>query len=135
MGGERRGGAPDSLDRIRGNPFYVLGLRPTASRMEIEREGQKLLGLLELKVASAAIYTTPVGPGARTPEKVREAMAALRDPERRLAHELWARLDPTPEPRAEIDEDLEAFAEAEAKREDPLAPWPGALAAMGWRSP
>lgn len=129
------GAAPDALERIRDNPFYVLGLRPTAARMEIEREGQKLLGMLELKLASAAIYQTPVGPGVRTPEKVREAMAALRDPERRLAHELWARLDPTPEPRPELDEDLEAFAEAEAERDDPLAPWPEALAALGWRAP
>jgi hypothetical protein len=133
MGAEGRGAAADALTRIRDNPFYVLGLRPTAGRMEIEREGQKLLGMLELRIASAATYPTPVGPGARTPEKVREAMALLRDPERRLAHELWARLDPTPEPAPEVDEELEALAAAaEASREDPLAPWPDALSALGW---
>jgi hypothetical protein len=122
----------DARGRIRDNPFYVLGLRPTAGRIEIEREGQKLLGMLELKLTSAATYMTPVGLGVRTPEKVREAMAHLRDPEKRLSAELWARLDPTPEPEPQEDEDLEAFAAAAAPAADPLAPWSEALSAMGW---
>ncbi|AUX47470.1 molecular chaperone DnaJ [Sorangium cellulosum] len=126
-----------ALGRIRDNPFYVLGLRPSASRAEIEREGQKLLGMLELKLASAATYPTPVGPGARTADKVRQAMAALRDPERRLAHEVWARLDPRPARAAledELDGDLGELPPPEPPGEDPRAPWPEALSALGWRS-
>jgi hypothetical protein len=76
------------------NPFFVLGLAPDASRIELEREAQKLLGMLELGFAEARIYHTPLGPRPRTPELVRAAVAALRDPYRRLVAELWARHAP-----------------------------------------
>lgn len=122
-----------AIDRIRDNPFYVLGLRPSASRAEVEREGQKLLGMLELGLASAATYATPVGPGSRTADKVRQAMAALRDPERRLVHEVWARLDPSPPPEDGLDDDLGELPPPEPPGDDPLAPWPDALSALGWR--
>lgn len=78
------------------NPFFVLGLSPEASRIEIEREAQKLLGMLELDFADAKAYQTPLGPQPRTPEAVRAAVAALRDPYRRLVAELWARNAPPP---------------------------------------
>ena len=78
------------------NPFFVLGLSPEASRIEIEREAQKLLGMLELDFADAKAYQTPLGPQPRTPEAVRAAVAALRDPYRRLIAELWARNAPPP---------------------------------------
>lgn len=78
------------------NPFFVLGTSPEASRIEIEREAQKLLGMLELDFADAKTYQTPVGPQPRTPELVRAAVAALRDPYRRLVAELWARNAPPP---------------------------------------
>ncbi len=77
-------------DPLADNPFFVLGLAPDCSRQEIEREGQKLLGLLELGLSRAATYQTPLGPRERTPELVRGAMAELRDPKRRVVHELWA---------------------------------------------
>lgn len=83
-------------DRILQNPFHVLGLKPACSRQEMEREGQKLLGMLELGIAAASRYETPLGPAERTPEKVRQAMAVLRDPARRLEHEFWAGLDAGP---------------------------------------
>jgi hypothetical protein len=76
------------------NPFYVLGVSPDASRIEIEREAQKLLGMLELGFAAAMHYATPVGGRPRTAEAVRAAVAALRDPQRRLVAELWARHAP-----------------------------------------
>jgi hypothetical protein len=76
------------------NPFFVLGLAPDASRIEIEREAQKLLGMLELGFAEAASYATPLGPRPRTAESVRAAVAALRDPYQRLVSELWARHAP-----------------------------------------
>ena len=76
------------------NPFFVLGLAADASRIEIEREAQKLLGMLELGFPDAQTYATPLGPRPRTAELVRAAVAALRDPSQRLVAELWARHAP-----------------------------------------
>lgn len=84
------------MTRVVDNPFLVLGLSPDASRIEIEREAQKLLGMLELDFIDAKSYATPLGPQPRTPEAVRAAVAALRDPYRRLVAELWARNAPPP---------------------------------------
>jgi hypothetical protein len=78
------------LRRYLGNPFCVLGLPPSATAAEVEREGQKLLAMLAAGVAGACRYATPLGARERTPELVREALAELRDPERRLAHEWWS---------------------------------------------
>ena len=75
--------------RISENPLLVLGLGAGASRIEIEREAQKLLGMIELGFAEAMTYATPLGPMARTADAVRAAVAALRDPAQRLAAELW----------------------------------------------
>ena len=91
---------------IADNPFFVLGVPAEASRIEVEREAQKLLGMLELGFADAATYATPLGPRPRTPELVRAAVAALRDPYQRLVAELWARhapphrAEPPPPPAA-----------------------------------
>lgn len=102
------------------NPFFVLGLSPDASRIEIEREAQKLLGMLELGFAGAQTYTTPLGPKPRTPEAVRAAVAALRDPYQRLLAELWARHLPAEAPPQE--------------RDDTATPQvPGLRRALGWR--
>jgi hypothetical protein len=105
---------------IADNPFFVLGIAPDASRIEIEREAQKLLGMLELDFADARTYQTPLGPRARTAEAVRAAVAALRDPYRRLVAELWARNAPPPRPAAPPE---------------PVAPAtrPGLRRALGWR--
>jgi hypothetical protein len=84
--------------KIIDNPFFVLGLAPEASRIEVEREAQKLLGMLELGFADAGTYATPLGPRPRTDEMVRAAVAALRDPYQRLVAELWARHAPPPRP-------------------------------------
>jgi hypothetical protein len=101
------------------NPFFVLGVSPDASRIEIEREAQKLVGMLELGFAAAESYATPLGPRPRTAEAVRAAVAALRDPYQRLVAELWARHAP-----AQVSEP--------APREDEAAQ-PGLRAALGWR--
>lgn len=110
-------------DRIKNNPFYVLGLPSTASRAEIERQGQKLLGMLEMGMKQAASYSTPLGSFPRDADQVRQALADLRDPARRLAHEVWATLPadtalPTPE---------------EQRTAAPPAPWKNALEILGWR--
>lgn len=107
------------------NPFFVLGVAPDASRIALEREAQKLLGMLELGFADAQVYETPLGPQPRTPELVRAAVAALRDPYRRLVAELWARHAPatTPPPRA--DGAREGGSRTGAH--------PGLRRALGWR--
>ena len=80
--------------RLAENPFFVLAISPDASRIEIEREAQKLLGMLELGFEAAKTYATPLGPRPRTAEAVRAAVAQLRDPYQRLLAELWARHAP-----------------------------------------
>ena len=104
------------------NPFLVLGLSPDVSRIEIEREAQKLLGMLELEFAAIQEYPTPLGLQPRTAEAVRAAVAALRDPYQRLVAELWARHAP---PHVAERPDLADAA---------TAPAPGRLRrALGWR--
>jgi hypothetical protein len=87
--------------KLADNPFLVLGLAPDASRIEIEREAQKLLGMLELGFADVQTYATPLGPRSRTAEAVRAAVAALRDPYQRLVAELWVRNAPPARPATE----------------------------------
>ena len=74
------------------NPFFVLGLAPSATLVELERAGQRLLAELTVRRKAALEYHTPLGANARTPELVRQALAELRDPGRRLIHEAWAQL-------------------------------------------
>lgn len=115
------------MDRIALNPFYVLAMPITASRTEIEREGLKLLGMLELGLADARTYPTPCGPMERTADRVREALAELRIPEKRLMHELWAQgAAPTAWPTT--DEGPAPVAEATP----PPDPWIAARRAMGF---
>lgn len=104
------------------NPFFVLGLPPDTSRIEIEREAQKLLGMLELGFIDAKSYRTPLGPRTRTPELVRAAVAALRDPYRRLVAELWARH--APPARDDV---------LESARTTDEAPRTGLRRRLGWR--
>ena len=73
------------------NPFLVLEVAPAAGGAEIERQGQRLLAELAAGLDGARRYPTPFGARERTPELVRVAIAELRDPARRLAHEWWAR--------------------------------------------
>jgi hypothetical protein len=105
--------------RIDDNAFFVLGLAPDVSRIEIERESQKLLGMLELGFADALTYQTPVGPRPRTPEAVRAAVATLRDPYKRLVAELWARHSPP--------------LTGEGRAAAPAGPHHGLRRALGWR--
>ena len=117
------------------NPFYVLGVPADASPREVEREGAKLLGMLSLGLEAARRYATPLGQRVRDADMVREALAELRDPQRRLAHELWARLDAAAAPEASAPAHQEAAnpretTEPAAGSEDG---WP-ALAAFGWRA-
>jgi hypothetical protein len=91
-------------ERRRVNAFLVLGLPATASRTEVERAAQKRLGLLQVGSASGSTVETREGPHQLDLDEVREAVAALRDPHRRLVEELdllvsavpVPELDPTP---------------------------------------
>jgi hypothetical protein len=98
------------------NPFLVLGVPATATRLEIERAGQKLFGLLAVGSAAARTYATPFGPKSRDEAKVRTALAALRDPEARVLAELWIAALPSDEPSE-------------------LPRWSEALESIGWRGP
>jgi len=84
------GALDNALARYGENPFLVLELPVGAGAGEIERRGQKLLAMLAAGLDEAKRYATPFGPRERSAELVRVAMAELRDPGRRLAHEFWA---------------------------------------------
>jgi hypothetical protein len=115
----------DALARLADNPFLVLELPTDASRAEIERAGQKLLMMLELGLSGARSHSTPLGPRARTPEMVRAALAELRDPDRRVMHELWALLPVREASPGDDEPDVELADEAPASFD--------ALQAWGWR--
>lgn len=78
--------------RLAENPFFVLGVPPETPPAEVERAGQRWLAELELGRVVARSYATPFGRMDRTPELVRAAVAELREPGRRLVHEIWARV-------------------------------------------
>ncbi len=101
------------------NAFYVLELSSECSVMDVEMAGQKLLAMLEIGMADAKTYSTPMGHQERDAERVRAAMAQLRDPKSRIVHELWAQLPAEPLTQA---------------TEAPLdGPWPEAFKALGWK--
>jgi len=83
------------------NAFLVLGVSPDATPGEIEREGRKLLGLLEVGAKAARTYTSAEGKLPRDETLVREAMAALRDPKRRAKERCLAKIGDGP--RADPD--------------------------------
>ena len=103
-------------ERILANPFLVLGVKPAASPLEVEREGRKLLSMVELGLADAATYATPLGRRPLSIDLLRWAMSELRDPNRRLLHELWL---PPEAPAAPPDA-------------GGVDAWRGARAALGW---
>ena len=117
-------GAGSSSARLVDNPFYVLEVAPDCSRAEVERAGQKLLAMLELDLAGARVYATPFGPGRRDGAKIREAMAELRDPQRRLFHELWVLSQPWSSAAALRDQ---------AEEITTASGFSAALSALGWR--
>jgi hypothetical protein len=83
---------PDPLADWRSNPFFVLEIPIDASSSEVERAGQRLLALMTVGSAGVERYMSPLGVGERDADKVRQALAALRDPNERVLHELWANI-------------------------------------------
>jgi hypothetical protein len=106
----------DPLALWRSNPFFVLEVPIDATPPDVERAGQRLLALLTVGSAGAGTYQTPLGPAPRDADRVRQALAALRDPRRRVLHELWATVVPANGP---------------ASSHAP-GPWKEAAHALGW---
>jgi hypothetical protein len=110
----------DPLATWRSNPFFVLEVPTDATPTEVERAGQRLLALLALGSAAAGTYPTPLGPATRDVDQVRQALAALRDPEQRVLHELWANVAP---------------ADGPASARTNAGPWEEAEHVLGWSAP
>jgi hypothetical protein len=111
----------DPLALWRSNPFFVLEVATDAAPTDVERAGQRLLALLTVGSANVQSYPTPLGPATRDAEKVRQALAALRDPEQRVLHELWANVVPAGAP-----------ASGHSNAGASAAPWEEAEHALGW---
>jgi hypothetical protein len=103
-------------EELADNPFLVLSVEVSATRTEVERAGQKLLGQLALGIASVKTYQSPFGLRERDESKVRLALSILRDPEQRAFHELW-------------------LSDAQAEQPPGAPGWPNALSSIGWRGP
>jgi len=86
---ERSCRAANLLSTHLANPFLVLELPADASGEMVERKGALLLSMLAIGAGDGTRYQTPLGERERTPEMVREAMAELRDPGRRVIYEWW----------------------------------------------
>ena len=108
--------------RVLENPFFVLGVPHDAPRADIERAAQRLLAEIALGREASLTYTTPLGPAPRTADLVRAAVGELRDPARRLLHELRARSLPR-EAQQDRGSQPEGF------------PWALAARAFGLRRP
>ena len=107
----------DPLADWRNNPFFVLEINVDASQAEVERAGQRLLGLLAVGSVGIERYATPLGGATRDADKVRQALAALRDPNERVLHELWANI-------SELTDTGQGHAPTEG--------WEAANVAVGW---
>jgi hypothetical protein len=93
------------------NAYYVLELQPDATPGDIERQGRKLLGLIELGTTRGTVYACPLGTFTRDATMVREALATLRDPKRRARERCLAALvDPSWHSAGDtaLEEDLDA---------------------------
>ncbi len=96
MGGDDRGAHEVGLDRVVRNPFYVLGLTPSALDSDISVRHGSLDA--KLRGGRPLPYQTPLGPRTLDSELLDWAIRELRDPDRRLVHEL--RYVPLPTPRS-----------------------------------
>jgi hypothetical protein len=96
------------------NPYFVLELSPSATPGEIERQGRKIIGLIELGAAKGVSYTCALGTFPRDATMVREAIAALHDPKRRAREACLVKLLGAPSDSAA------AHVAAEAELDAPL---------------
>jgi hypothetical protein len=94
-GPRHRVGVP--ILRVTANPFHVLCLSVDASADDVERRAEAVLREIDAGTPGAETYVTPLGRRTRTRELVRWACKQLRDPDRRLHHEVWF-LEPVDRP-------------------------------------
>lgn len=104
------------MERVTANPFHVLCLSIDATHEEVERRAAELVRDIDAGRRGADTYVTPLGRRQRTRTLVLWACKQLRDPDRRLQHEVWY-LEP-------VDRSLLA-----------PRPQPAAWRAFGWRRP
>lgn len=71
------------------NPFRILGVSPAATSREVEREGERLLGLIAADLDDTSSMPPLGGEQERTSEQVRWALGELRDPLKRTVHEFF----------------------------------------------
>lgn len=83
MENHRQWQAVGLIERLRSNAFWILEIPASASRAEMERAAQKILGLVKLQVAHVRWVATPLGRIERTEEVVVDAVRALRDDRQR----------------------------------------------------
>lgn len=70
-------------------PFWVLELTPDAQNPDIEKAARDIQAKIQLGVESSFRFRTPAEYLERDEHLVREAKAALQNPERRLLAEFW----------------------------------------------
>jgi hypothetical protein len=104
--------------RIAANPFYLLELDPRAGRATIEDAVERILRALAAAMPGADRYRSPFGAQPRDTDATLQAAAKLRDRERRVLCEVWARLP--------------VQSEAVTPPVEPR-PWRGGWRALGWR--
>jgi hypothetical protein len=97
---------------VTANPFHVLCLSTDASHDEVERRAESVLREIDAGIAGAHTYVTPLGKRLRTRALVLWACKQLRDPDRRLQHEIWyvEPVDRSPAPDRPHPEAWRAFA-------------------------
>jgi hypothetical protein len=117
-GGARPDDDPELAQRFTKDPFFVLEAAPTATRRELDAVAAALIHALERGEWDAARYPTPLGERIRDAGSVKAAAHELRDPERRIVQEVWARLPVRWQPIAPPPAP---------------APWCGGDRALGWR--
>ena len=81
----------ESIDKQRylAWPFWLLGLEPSASNSDIEKAAREIEAKIQFKVPNAERYKTPFGDFNRDSFEIREAKAALQEPNSRLLAEFW----------------------------------------------
>lgn len=78
-----------------GWPFWVLNLTPSATNSDIEKAAREIDSKIQFQVPGADQFETPTGKQKRDSFLIREAKAALQDPNARVLAEFWY-IDPTP---------------------------------------
>jgi|GEM_PF-1968157 len=70
-------------------PFWVLGINPEASSIEVAAAARDITTKLQFKIPEVEYFQTPVGRKTRDEFLVREAKSKLQDPQARLIAEFW----------------------------------------------